>query len=101
MSIVTHACRANYTNKHSIKLFLPKYVSHQAWKSQSDPSDWDSPWSEKEKQHSFTFLQPLKTKKRLRVCLVEDTRVTHHDICYAVKEGRYSQAKNHLLYSGN
>lgn len=49
----------------------------------------------------FYIFTTAENKKRLRVCLVEDTRVTHHDICYAVKGGGYSQAKNHLLYSGN
>lgn len=34
-------------------------------------------------------------------CLMKPARATHHDICHTVKEGSYSQAENHLLYSEN
>ena len=34
------------------------------------------------------------------ICAWNQTGVTHHDICCAVKEGCYCQAKNHLLHGG-
>lgn len=41
------------------------------------------------------------TKSHCVCVLMKPARVTHHDIRYAVKEGSYSQAENHLLYSEN
>lgn len=62
------------------------------------PLDGTRPGRGKKEQHRETFSHQQHPKKQLCVCLVKQTRVTHHDICYAVEEGSYSEAENHLLY---